>query len=1449
MTPVATAKAPAPATKPAPAPIPTGPVPPLFRRIDWLAALIAFGVVMITYFITLAPEQTLEDSGELCTGSFYAGIPHPPGYPFWAIYSWLWTKLPISNVAWRVELGEAMAAAMACGMIALMVSRGSSMLMEGIEELKTMTGKWEAAICLVSGVVAGLMMGFGGVMWSESVAINRISLFGVPWVTLVLLCLLRWIYAPHQRRYLYVAMFFFGICATIHQTLLVAAMGIEIIIASRNHKLGRSLCLGNTIIYFAGWMLNSAHYTNMLDTVPMVKNIYNIVGALSIAGYIYLCVLTKISFLELCRDGCGAAFCLFLVNTPAMNQSTGSMATSAVLLLATFGGFAWLAWETRRRDYEWLITIALGILWAAGASFYFYEAIAGMTDPPMQWGYPRTVEGWFHALSRGQYERANPSNVFADPMHFLMQLGLAIGDIAGEFNWVVIFIALVPLLFFLRMQKREKIWISGLVAFYGCIGFLLVILMNPAPDRQSADLIKVFFTSSHSVIAIMAGYGLALTMAYMATHYERFRLMGLILGTVVLVPALMAFYNGVCHTFYGDVGAVLPLTHFYLLLWITAALVLAALAGQSLVRMLKPADGVPEQEQGVFALVYGAAAVICLGTAIWLAFFQPVNMPLSNITAALPRLFAKNQYSLPAIAGLMILGIVIAFILGLMVYRRRAPLVITMALFLTMPLCSALSHWASSEQRGHWFGYWFGHDMFTPPFVGPDGKLTYDAKLRAQAMKGPKGDLVYPEMDKDTILYGGTDPGRFCPTYMIFCESFIPHRCQPEQDQHFDRRDVYLITQNALADGTYLDYLRAQYYRSQQKDPPFFSELARNVLKDRDYETNLLAKVVTPLDWVFESRGANIEKRWRTFTSWFHADDFTNMTAFADKLRPAPNQDAVSKWVFDDLTKSTQDLIMQKGDQTRLRAALADDLNNIMEREWMQRQKAAQEGGSVKIDSLYDAQRFSAVPLSDYIKKFIAQDPQSDTRIRLDRLLLEEAYPTYIAKSLGGVYPDREIYIASNDDSKECFSEYIEDAAKRKQTGQLKPGEEVNISPNGQVQVSGQVAVMSINGLLTKVIFDHNPDNSFYVEESMPLDWMYPHLTPYGVIMKIERQPLPELSEEVVRRDHEFWSNYSERLIGNWIKYDTSVSNIVDFVERVYLHHDYTGFTGSRRFIRDDQAQKAFSKLRSSIAGIYLWRLGLMQGYPTPTQFQPKSDAERKRMIDEADFAFRQAFAYCPYSPEAVFRYVTFLTSPLVNRVQDALLVAETCRKLDPENGQVISMVDGLQRYLKQPSINPAQVEADITRLEADVKTNPTDYQKQFDLVNRYAEVGRVDTAFQLLDTLVSNPHTPAEVLMTVAALYQRNNMDAKVEPVLERLVQAAPTSPEAWFNLALSQTRLGRTNEAVASLEHALDLNAQRLKAAPKSENLRAGIEASPHFAPLQKMPAFQDLLKRYPQ
>ncbi|MGA2788463.1 MAG: DUF2723 domain-containing protein [Verrucomicrobiota bacterium] len=1289
------------AVKPAPAAKTSPPaplrVPPLFRKIDWLALVITFAVIWTVYFLTLAPEQTLEDSGELCTGSFYAGIPHPPGYPFWAIYSWLWTKLlVVGNVAWRVEVGEATAAALACGLVAFMVSRGSSMLMEGIEELRSLTGKWENIICLVSGTVAGLLLGLGSVMWSESVAINRISPFGVPWLMIVLVCLLRWIYAPHQRGYLYTAMFFFGICATIHQTLLIAAMGIEVAIAATQPRLGRDLFLGNSIVYVLGLIANSMHFTNMLDTALVVLVIYHTVGLGSVAAWI------------------------------------------------------WLGVKTKAIGTEWKAVLLMGLLWLAGASFYFYEPIAGMTDPPMQWGYPRTVEGFFHALSRGQYEKANPSDIVHDPGRFVMQLGILVSDIATEFNWVLVFVALVPLLFFFKMQKRERSWITGLIALYMCIGVLLMVLMNTSPDRQSAELNKVFFIASHGIVAIMAGYGMALIASFMATHYAVFRRWGLLGGAVAALIAIYCLWDATGKHYFGLAGEV---SLFELPHWIKLA-------------------------------------------------------------------FVKDQGGLPIYANLILVAIPFVFLLALLLYRNRGPVLITLALFATMPLYSGLCHWAHSEQRYHWFGYWFGHDMFTPPFPGPDGKLTYDAKLRQQAMKGPNGNLIYPEMTEDTILFGGTDPGRFCPTYAIFCDSFIPHNCQPAQDQNFNRRDVYLITQNALADGTYLDYLRAQYFRSHQIDPPFFSELARTLLHDQPYQTNLLARLVSPLDWIFEARGARIEKRWRVSTSWFTGKDFSNLPALAAQLRPGDKQDPLSQWLFQNLGKPTQDLITGKASETRLRPALAADLNRLLE-----------------AGPIYDANRFTQVKISDYLQQFIAQNPQGDTRIRLNRLLLEAAYPDDIAKSLGGVYPDREIYIPSPEDSQRCFQDYMEDVQRRIQLDQKMPGEDVHIDSSGRMQVSGQVAVMMINGYLCKVIFDHNPNNDFFIEESFPLPWMYPYETPFGIIMKINRNPQPELSEEILKRDHAFWSDYSQRLIGNWITYDTSVKDVVDFIERVYLRHNYSGFKGDLKFVRDESAQKAFSKLRSSITGIYAWRLGPQ----CPEEYRQKTVVGTQALIRETDFAFKQAFAFCPYSPEAVFRYINFLLQ--YGRIDDAILVAQTCQKLDPYNDSVRGTVKQLED-IKNQSANRTQIETQIQHMENEARTNPDNLQNLLALANIDLQMQQTNRAIDLFDRALANPHITSNEAGFIAQKYVEMGNLIKLEQVLQKIVDIAPDQPEPWYDIAALNIVLGKPDQGLQNLRKSLELNAQRLKANPTARDLMAEARKDPRFDSLRNRPEFQKMV-----
>ena len=101
----------------------------LYRGVDWITFFLTTLVVFIGYLLTLSPDLTLEDSGELAVGSMYAGVPHPPGYPVWTIYTWLFTKLiPFSNIAFRVSVSSAVAASISAGIVGLLISRGSSMI-------------------------------------------------------------------------------------------------------------------------------------------------------------------------------------------------------------------------------------------------------------------------------------------------------------------------------------------------------------------------------------------------------------------------------------------------------------------------------------------------------------------------------------------------------------------------------------------------------------------------------------------------------------------------------------------------------------------------------------------------------------------------------------------------------------------------------------------------------------------------------------------------------------------------------------------------------------------------------------------------------------------------------------------------------------------------------------------------------------------------------------------------------------------------------------------------------------------------------------------------------------------------------------------------------------------------------------------------------------------------
>ena len=416
-------------------------------------------------------------------------------------------------------------------------------------------------------------------------------------------------------------------------------------------------------------------------------------------------------------------------------------------------------------------------------------------------------------------------------------------------------------------------------------------------------------------------------------------------------------------------------------------------------------------------------------------------------------------------------------------------------------------------------------------------------------------DDIVDSIPAGSVYFGGTDPGRGLPT--AFCKS------------HADADPFFTLTQNALADATYLEYMRNTYGER--------AKLLADFIKARRSDSRLQA-----LD-------AERRNSMETLASLYagHGENDPEVR----KAREATGSLGVQ---IDDITKGILADLQSRADASK-KPGLSKEQDN------------------------------------------------------------------------------KSLYIPTDQDLHQCFQDYLVDAQRRLQEDKLKPSENVK-QVNGAVQVSGQVAVMSINGLMAKVIFDKNPDRDFYIEESFPLDWMYPYLEPHGLIMKIDQQPLSELSDETVRRDREYWSSRAAGMIGGWLNAETPVQAVAAFVEKTWVRKDLEGFTGDRRFVESGYAQRSFSKWRSSVAGLYAWRMEHAAGAE-----------ERERMAREADFAFRQAWALCPYSPEAVFRYVNFLMAQ--DRGADALLVAETAAEMPSMQGkdgeQLRNLVSQLQKFQK----------------------------------------------------------------------------------------------------------------------------------------------------------------------
>jgi tetratricopeptide (TPR) repeat protein len=699
--------------------------PERFQRSDFIAAGLVFFITLGVYIATLAPNVTLEDSGELITAAAKFGVGHPPGYPLWTMSGFLLSHLlPLGSLAWRINLLCALFGAASNAVLTLLACHSGRWLLQ-----RWTDPEHQAAVrpyVFYTGLLVGLVIGFSDVMWSQAVISAVHGTLNALFVNLVLLFFYLWMLEPKKTHRLVLTVFIFSLGLTNHHTLvqiipgfLLAALLFQVVPSFLQKAAPAPLGIFFSVLFavnlfslsilvYISWLADD----NELQTISQAMA-WLIFGSTAIISFFYLKEFRWHLFLL----GAATALAVFAYGYYLLDPGEGLAMRYTAATAPHFwqtGGFVHPGWlqglaanaragqppPERHVDprYLWeilgLAALALGLLYTSqlnrrliigvfvagwiGLLPYSYEPLASATHPPMNWGYAAERNGFYYEVSREQYPKSLPILIKTT-------FGKAIGVV----------------------DKNAQLDATiGLPDYY-------------------PRLWKTFY--------------------YYGDNLQQNFTVPLIFLTLAIL-----FYIRRCDwpqiNWFLFLGAAFFLLGFMLLI----------IAPQ------EAFDFEHNLQYKVFHLQSHCIFVLLMGYgALALMTYLHELMP-----------------EVPAQTGVIGFGMP--------------------ALFLS--LLPLWSNFDGCSQAGHWFGYDYGADMMRP-------------------------------MDKDAVYFGGSDPGRFVPTFMAFVES--------QQDNHwkrdpvFDRRDVTVITQNALCDSYYAHYIRDQY------DPRFrpttWTPFERWLGRDRAY--------------------------------------------------------------------------------------------------------------------------------------------------------------------------------------------------------------------------------------------------------------------------------------------------------------------------------------------------------------------------------------------------------------------------------------------------------------------------------------------------------------------------------------------------------------------------------------------------------------------------------------
>jgi len=336
------------------------------------------------------------------------------------------------------------------------------------------------------------------------------------------------------------------------------------------------------------------------------------------------------------------------------------------------------------------------------------------------------------------------------------------------------------------------------------------------------------------------------------------------------------------------------------------------------------------------------------------------------------------------------------------------------------------------------------------------------------------------------------------------------------------------------------------------------------------------------------------------------------------------------------------------------------------------------------------------------------------------------------------------IWIPTPDDSARAFQIYVDEV----QAGKRPKNADLTIE-NGRVQVSGALGVMEINGILCDMIFQKNKArHAFYIEESYVINWMFPYLTPHGLIMKINAERTP-IERATMQDDMMFWDWYTRHLLR------------------------------APMFRRDLPAQKSFSKLRSAIAGLYAAR----------------------GMLGESERAFQEARTLYPVSPEANFRLIQEVLLRQA-RYAEAIDILDEYNQRDPNNGRGFDFASFIRRV--------RETEAKVRELTAKAQASKTLAPGDaFELAMAYRELGQNESAATYLNQLAGLPNLSVERLFEIGTLLGSLKKHADAAKVMDSVMARLPANvpPEQLMEIVRVYGEAGQPDKMIVPLSRYLQL------------------------------------------